>query len=83
MVAFSQELQDAFNSLAGIVGTNLSFIGEVRSFYAERVGLEREYAKGLAALASKAKQRSSGMSELLVAGEAPSKAVLEGAGRDQ
>ena len=83
MVAFSQELQDAFNPLASVVASHLSFIGDVRSFYAERVNLEREYAKGLAALVAKSGQKTNAMAEQLVAGDAPSKMVGEGAGRDQ
>lgn len=83
MVFFSQELQDAFLPLASVVGTHLNFIGEVRSFYAERVTLEREYAKGLASLVAKSQQKVSGMAEQLIAGEAPSKIVKEGASRDQ
>lgn len=82
-VSFSEELQDQFNPLASIISTNLGFISDVRSFYAERVNLEREYATKLQALVAKSQARANAVSESLVAGEAPSKVVREGAGRNQ
>lgn len=83
-IKFSEvaELQDQFTPLAGIVGTNLSFVREVTALMDERAKLEREYAKNLQAIVVKAQSKAQQMSEFLVAGEAPSKHVREGAGRE-
>lgn len=77
------ELQDQLNPLAGVVQTNLNFVKEVTTLMDERAKLEREYAKGLQALVIKTQSKAQQMSEFLVAGEAPSKHVREGAGREQ
>jgi len=82
-VSFGETLQDQATTLSNVIGTNLAFIADVRTFYAERVALEREYAKGLQALALKAQNKAFNMTPQLVAGDAPSKQVSEGAGRDQ
>lgn len=82
-VSFSTELQDQLLPLSGTINTNLSFIGDIRSFYQARVELEREYAKGLTALVGKAQSKHVQITDMLVAGEAPSKQVREGAGRNQ
>jgi len=81
--SFSTELQDQFNPLAAVISTNIAFIADVRGFYNERVSLEREYATKLQALVSKTQAKANGITEALVAGDAPSKMFREGAGRNQ
>ena len=83
VLKLSEEIQDQASTGSKLIGTQLDYLGDVQSFYAHRVNLEREYAKGLANLAQKAQQKAAQVSELLVAGEAPSKTVREGAGRQQ
>jgi hypothetical protein len=78
-----KELQDQFSPLANLVATNLGFVREVQALMEARAALEREYAQKLQGLVIKAQQKALQTSELLVAGEAPSKHVREGAGREQ
>lgn len=82
-IKLSDEIQDQALTVSKLIGTQLDYLSDVQSFYAHRVSLEREYAKGLSNLAQKAQQKAAQVSELLVAGEAPSKTVREGAGRQQ
>lgn len=83
VLQFSAELDDQATTISKLIGTQLDYLGDVQSFYAQRVSLEREYAKGLSNLAQKAQQKAAQVEEALVAGEAPSKIVREGAGRQQ
>jgi hypothetical protein len=83
VLKFSEEIQDQASTVSKVIGTQLDYLSDVQSFYAARVQLEREYAKGLVNLAQKAQVKAAQVSELLVAGEAPSKVVREGAGRQQ
>lgn len=82
-IKFSDEIQDQASTVSKLIGTQLDYLSDVQSFYAHRVNLEREYAKGLANLSQKAQQKAAQVAELLVAGEAPSKVVREGADRQQ
>ena len=77
------DIQDQFNPLSALVQTNLTFVKEVMALMDERAKLEASYAKSLHALVLKAQGKAQQMSELLVAGEAPSKHVREGASREQ
>ena len=77
------DLQDQFSPLAGIVATNLNFVKEVTALMDERAKLERDYARNLLGIVVKAQHKAQQMSEFLVAGEAPSKHVREGASREQ
>ena len=82
-VVFSKEIQDQVQPLSNVLSATLQLVGEARSFYAARVELERDYAKGLQKLVATAKSKHQNMEMALVAGEAPSKPFHPGGGREQ
>ncbi|KAI0338929.1 hypothetical protein BDW22DRAFT_1409320 [Trametopsis cervina] len=74
---YGQALPDQVDRIAALSDCQLDFLADVRDLFRERIGLEREYATKLQALARKAADKKSKKIATLIVGPDPAKPVDE------